>query len=83
MYTVFYKKKVYKKMRLNGQNLRESVENRTAQFLQLSVFVGQKSIANSSIQDKRRKCNHSQLIAVKVKKILRKCQAQFREKLRN
>ena len=76
--------------------LRKSKENHEAQFPKLSVFIGKKSVfrrycfqnvkdgiqthAYTIINDS---VNHSsQLISVKVKKTLRKSQAQFREKLR-
>ena len=72
-------------------------ENHEAQFPKLSVFVGQKSaFRRYCIQDVKDgiqiqvynvicKCvyDSSQFISVKVKKNLRKPQAQFREKLRN
>ena len=76
--------------------LRKSSENHEAQFPKLSVFIGQKSIfrhyciqnVKDGIQTQGYTINNecltyfSQFISEKVKKILRKSQAQFREKLR-
>ena len=87
---VFYKKKVYKKMRLK---LSKSYE---AQFSILSIFMSHKSIvhhyciqnAKDGIQIQVYSINNecithfSQFISEKVKKNLRKSQVQFWEKLR-
>ena len=73
-----------------------SSENHKAHFPKLSVFVGQKWIlrhycfqnVNDGIQIRVCKINKenvtcfSQFVSVKVKIMLRKSQAQFREKLR-
>ena len=72
------------------------MENHEAQFLKYSVFIGQKSVfchcCNQNIEDGIQTQVYniinesvnlsSQFISVKVKKNLRKSQAQFREKLR-
>ena len=72
------------------------MENHEAQFLKYSVFIGQKSVfrhyCNQNIKDGIQTQVYniinesvnlsSQFISVKVKKNLRKSQAQFREKLR-
>ena len=74
----------------------KSLKNHEAQSPKLSVFVGQKSMfrhyciqnVKDGIQIRVNKINKesvthfSQFISVKVKKILRKSQAQLREKLR-
>ena len=74
----------------------KSYENHKAQFAKLNVFVGQKSISchyyiqnvKDGIEfrvytiDKESATQFSQFISVKVKKILRKSQAYFWEKLR-
>ena len=76
--------------------LRKSWENHEAQFPKLSVFIGQKLIIRhyciQNVTDRiqiqvynidNETVNHfSQFISVKVKKNLRKSQAQFGEKLR-
>ena len=76
--------------------LRKSWENHEAQFPKLSIFIGQKSIfrhycihnVKDGIQiqvymiNKETVAQFSQFISEKVKKTLRKSQAQFREKLR-
>ena len=90
LHVFFYKKKVCKKMRLKWSTSYE------AHFPKLSVFIGQKSVfrhyciqnVKDGIQIQVYNINnesvshYSQLISVKVKKNLRKSQAQFREKLR-
>ena len=74
--------------------LRRSYENHEAQFPIFCAFIGQKSkFRHYCIQNvtqiqvyniNNESVNHfSQFISVKVKKILRKSQAQFWEKLRN
>ena len=76
--------------------LRKSYENHEAQFPIFSAFIGQKSVFRryciQTIKDRiqiqvykiyNESVNHySQFISVKVKKNLRKSQAQFREKLK-
>ena len=71
--------------------LRKFLENHKAQFSKLIVFVGQKSILRhyyiQNVKDgiqirvyticKESVAHFSQFISVKVKKILRKYQAQF------
>ena len=76
--------------------LRKSQENHEAQFPNLSIFVGQKSILRHySIQNvkdgiqirlyklcKESVTHFSQFFSLKIRKILRKSQVQFGEKLR-
>ena len=76
--------------------LRRSLENQEAQFPKLNVFIGQKLIfrhycvqnVNDGLQFQVYNINNeclthfSQFISEKVKKNLRKPQAQFREKVR-
>ena len=89
----FNKKKVYKKVSLKWPT---SLGNDKAQFSKLSVFVGQNSILRHyhiqnvvvGIQirvytiNKESVICFSQFISVKVKKLLRISQTQFREKFR-
>ena len=76
--------------------LRTSLESRKAQFPKSSVFIGQKSIIRryciQNVKDgiqihvyniiNDSVTHSSQFISVKVRKNLRKSEAQFREKLR-
>ena len=80
----------------NGQNLKKIVKNQEVQFPKLSVFIGQKSVFRryyiQNVKDgiqiqvhnvsKESVSHFNQFVSVKVKKNIRKSQAQFREKLR-
>ena len=94
--TFFIRKDFIRKGGSNRQNLKKIVRKSEAQFPKLSVFIGQKSVCRryciqhlkdgiqiqvyNSINES---VNHSsQFISVKVKKNLRRSQAQFREMLR-
>ena len=89
----FYKKKVYKEMRLKSSNLKKIARKSRGSIPKLKCVYWQKSvfvvIAFKLIKMEfkfkiiKDSLHHSrQFISLKVKKNLRKSQAQFREKLR-
>ena len=92
----FHKKKVYKTRGSIGQNLKRILRKLQGSVPKLSVFVGQNSMLRHysiiNIKDriqirvywiKKEEVTHfSQFTLVKAKKIVRKFQARFLEKLR-
>ena len=93
LHVSFYKKRVFKKMRLKCP---KSVESHKAKFPKFTVFIGERSMLRhyciQNVEDKsqvqaykinKESVTHfSQFISVKVAKISRKSWAKFQKKLR-